>query len=100
MPLEETNPAMEEMIKEIYRSMKNRMALQVNGNISKTNATYREGQTVVLMDIDFGKIVDNEATFQKLLTANPKTMEDTKKLVGDVEGMKVELKERLEISFQ
>ena len=76
------------------------MAVEVEGSIIDTNALYREGSRITIMELDFGKLLENEEQFQKLTRANPETLEETKELFKDIPGMKVELQDTLKITFR
>ncbi len=89
-----------ESMKQIYEKMKLSMELEVQGTISKTNASYRSGSTITLMEMDFGLIMKNEKKFLELTKANVNTIEGMKQLVKDVPGLKLETKETVEVLFK
>lgn len=89
---------MESMMK-MYEKMKISMRVELDGKIRKTNATHRDGSTVTLMEMDFGKIFSDEKTFKKLARTNPDTLEDLKEIVDEVPGIKVEMNEKVEVAF-
>jgi len=94
------DPGMLEMMREIYQDMRISMAVEVEGSIIDTNALYREGSRITIMELDFAKLLENEEQFQKLARANPDTLEETKELFKDIPGMKVELQDTLKITFR
>ena len=96
----DTNPEMMEMMRELYQDMHIRIAVEVNGEIVETNASYVDGSTVTLMDIDFAKILEDEQKFKELMNANPETVEEMKELVKDNPGIKVEIEEAIRIRFR
>lgn len=89
---------MEAMI-QMYEKMKISMRVNIDGQIRETNATYRDGSTITLMEMDFGKIFSDEKTFKKLARTNPGTLEGLKEIVDEVPGIKVELNEKVEVTF-
>jgi hypothetical protein len=95
----DSNPEMMEMMRELYKDMHIRIAVEVNGEIAETNASYVEDSTVTLMDIDFAKILQDEEKFKELMNANPSTVEEMKELVKDNPGIKVEIQESIRIRF-
>jgi hypothetical protein len=95
----DSNPEMMEMMRELYQDMHIRIAVEVNGEIAETNASYVEDSTVTLMDIDFAKILQDEEKFKELMNANPSTVEEMKELVKDNPGIKVEIQESIRIRF-
>jgi hypothetical protein len=96
----DSNPEMMEMMRELYRDMHFRIAVEVNGEIVETNASYVDGSTVTLMDIDFAKILEDEEKFEELMKANPETVEEMKELVKDNPGIKVEIEDTIRIRFR
>ena len=66
----------------------------------ETNASYVDGSTVTLMDIDFANILEDEEKFKELMSANPETVEEMKELVKDNPGIKVEIEEAIRIRFR
>ena len=99
MPAEQSED-MINMFREIFRDMKIDVSLEVDGNITETNATHKQGSKIILMEIDFEKIIQNEAVFRELAQSNPDSLEETKELLKDVPGIKVELQNRIELQFR
>lgn len=97
---EEDRAAMMDMLRQIYQDMRIRIAVEVQGNIVSTNAAYREGSKVTLVDLDFGRLLQNEAQFQKLARANPRTLQETKELLKNTAGIKLEMNDRVEVRFR
>ena len=93
------DPGMLDMMKQIYQDMRISMAVEVEGSIIDTNALYRKGSRITIMELDFAKLLEDEEQFQKLAQANPETLEETKELFKDIPGMKVEMQDTLKITF-
>jgi hypothetical protein len=96
----DSNPEMMDMMRQLYQDMHLRIAVEVDGRITETNASYVDGSTVTLMDVDFGKILEDEEKFKELLRANPDTIEEMKELVKDNPGIKVEIEDSIRINFR
>jgi len=94
------DPEMMAMMKELYRGMRMRLAVEVNGSIVETNASYRDGSRVTLMDVDFGKLMDEGDKFDELMRAKPETVEEMKEVLQGVESIKVETAENIRIRFR
>jgi hypothetical protein len=88
-----------EMMKEMYDGMKLAIKINFDGNIKETDATYQEGNSIVLMDIDFAKITENYDILSKLNGANQMSQAEFKSMMKDVEGMKVEVQDKLTVKF-
>jgi hypothetical protein len=89
-----------EMTKKLFQDMKLKISLQFEGTIVNTNATFRDGSTVTLMEMDFGKIMTNAALFKQLSAAKPQSIEETKALLKSVEGLKVETNNPVTVEFK
>lgn len=89
-----------EMMKNLFQDMKVKISLHCEGAIVTTNATYREDSTVTLIEMDFGKIMSNAELLKKLNTAKPQSMEETKALLKNVEGLKIETNNPVTIEFK
>jgi hypothetical protein len=89
-----------EMMKNIFQDMKVKIALQFQGTIINTNATYRDGSTVTLIEMDIGKLMTNITLFKQVLAANPLSVGGTKALFKNVEGLKFETNNPVTVEFK
>jgi hypothetical protein len=94
------DPQASEMMKNLFQDMRVKISLHCEGAIVTTNATYREDSTVTLMEMDFGKIMSNAALLHKLNTVKPQSIEETKALLKNVEGLKIETNNPVTIEFK
>jgi hypothetical protein len=94
------DPEMMAMMKELYKDMRMRLAVQVDGTIVDTNATYRDGSKVTLMDVDFGRLMEEGDAFDRLMRAKPNTVEEMKEAIEGIESMKVETAPEIHIRFR
>lgn len=84
-----------EMMKKMLADMHFTVKLVADGGISETNATYAEGGTLTLIDMDFGKVVNNEAAFKKMQTLDQNDPDAFKTAFKDVDGLKIETKKEV-----
>ncbi len=89
-----------EMMKNIFQDMKVKIAIQFEGTIKNTNASYRDGSTVTLIEMDIGKLMTNSALFKQVLAANPLSIGETKALFKSVEGLKFETNNPVTVEFE
>lgn len=89
----------EQMVK-FLKDMKARIDIQVEGNITNTNASYVDGNTITLFDIDFDKLISDENKLEQFKKANPDSFEEVKKLVKDIPGIRVEMNKVVFIEFE
>lgn len=87
-------------MKQMFDGMKFVIAVEVEGRIVKTNATHQNGSTVTLMEMDFGKLMENPEKMLELSRSEPETLEEAKKIMKDVPGIKVDMNEQVEIEFK
>lgn len=95
----EEDEEMIDMMKELYDGMKFSMKINFNGKIKKTNASYQEGNTVILMDVDFGKLTEDTGLIKKMSQAGNMTQAEMQELMKKAEGMKVETQRELTVDF-
>lgn len=110
MPEQEAGPGSEpaaessdedlEAAKQMFENMKIGLFFECGTSIVSTTATHRAGNTVTLMDLDFGKIVENEELFNKLMKDDPRTIEMLKVELLGIPGIKIESKPTVEINFK
>jgi len=85
---------------ELFKGMRIRVAVRIDGTILETNATYRDKSELTLFDLQFGKLLENKALFEKFSAAQPKSVEEMKGLVKNIEGLKVELNNPVVVKFK
>jgi hypothetical protein len=81
------------MMKMMRKGLYVDVTLNVNGRIVKTNAPYVDGSRVTLMQIDFDKLLADDAALMKLSSAK-----DIKSLAG-VPGLKVVAEPKVTVEF-
>jgi hypothetical protein len=86
--------------KGLLRGMRMGLHVEVVGRIVKTNASYVEGSRVSLMEMDFSGLLENESALDAFREADPKTVEEAKRLMRKLLGLRVELEEEIHIVFQ
>jgi len=89
-----------QMMQQMFKDMKISMAIEVAGAIKETNAEYKDGSRVTLMEMDFNKLLANPEKFKKLAKENPKTLQESKALMKGIDGVKVETAPEVKIKFQ
>ncbi len=85
-----------EMARQFLKGLKIDIAVQVP-RVVKTNSPYVAGGTVTLLSMDFDQVLMNPALMDRMNSA--KTLADTKALLKDVKGFKVNLEPSLSIEF-
>jgi hypothetical protein len=88
------------MMQQMFKDMKVSLAIEVAGRIVDTNAEYKDGSRVTLMELDFNKVLANPEKFKALSAAQPKSIEEAKALIKGTDGIKAETQPEVTIKFQ
>jgi len=99
-PEEEANPQQEAMMKQMFADMKVSVKLMADGGIASTDATHAAGDTITLMEMDFGKVVQTPGALKKLQTAQPETPDEIEKALKGIDGIKVETKPEVTVTLK
>ena len=99
-PEEEANPQQEAMMKQMFADMKVSVKLTADGGIASTDATHAAGDTITLMEMDFGKVVQTPGALKKLQAAQPETPDEIEKALKGIDGIKVETKPEVTVTLK
>lgn len=88
------------MMQQMFKDMKISLAIEVAGRIVQTNAEYKDGSRVTLMELDFNKVLADPEKFKALTAAQPKTIEEAKALIKGTDGIKAETQPEVTVKFQ
>ncbi|MCJ7554717.1 MAG: hypothetical protein MUO34_12640, partial [Ignavibacteriaceae bacterium] len=89
-----------EMFKNMFEGMRVSVNLKLNGNITETNASFVNGNTITMMEIDFANILNNEDIITSMEKKNPQSLEEFRELTKDIEGIKIEFQEEVNVKFR
>jgi hypothetical protein len=92
------DPAQMAMIKKLFDGLRVEIAVDVLGTIVKTNSPYVQGSRVTLLEMNFSELLTNDALLSRV--AQPKSIEEAKRLLKDVKGFKVNLDREVTIEFR
>ena len=89
------------IMKQFLKGMRVFMAVDIDGTILGTNATYRKEKRITLMDVDFDKLLANPKQFASFtaLGSDPSSRE-MQKIFKNISGIKLETQKEVEVSFQ
>jgi len=91
---------MKALLTKMFEGMKMALSVEVAGTILETNAAYKDGSTVTLLEVDFGKLINRPEQLQKFSQAHPETLDEIRKLMKNFPGVKMELNEEVRITFR
>lgn len=97
---EEATDAQLAAMKEFIGGFRISIQIEIPGKIVKTNTPHVVGSTVTLLEMDLDRMFGDLAKLKKLAKANPKSVEEAKKLVGDFPGVKVCPEPEITIEFK
>jgi hypothetical protein len=87
-------------MKQMFADMKMSAKIVIEPGIGETDATNVEGNTITLMAVDFGKLVQNEAKFKEFVKQQPETPEAAQELLKGVDGIKIETKREVTVTVK
>ena len=90
---------MDELLK-LMKDMRIALTLDVNGKITQTNASYVNGSSVTLFDMSFNELLENPEKLKMFKQENPKNLEEIKKIMENLPGIKIELNNPVNIKFE
>ncbi|MBK7229809.1 MAG: hypothetical protein IPH97_13300 [Ignavibacteriales bacterium] len=93
------NEDMNDKLTEMFDGLKMKLVINLNDDIDETDASFVDGNQVTVMQVDFSEILKHKDVMDKLQKSKPETMEQFKEAVGDIEGIKVEFKDKITIKF-
>ena len=96
----QSNDEMNEMLRQFYADMRMMIAVEVDGRVVSTNATYREGSRITLMDLDFNAILENPEATERLLQNEAQSVSDLQVLSAMVPGVRIETVDPVRIRFR
>ena len=83
-----------------FKGMRICNAIEVQGQISETDASFKEGSRITLVEMNMDKLFENKEASEKLFKSNPGSLEETQKILGDVLGLKLESKKEITVKFK
>lgn len=74
--------------------------LELADEIKESNATYQEGNSITLFSMNFDELMKNEGGFAAMKKLGAETREEVAKAVTEVQGVEMETKEKVTITFK
>ena len=97
MTFPKTKPPLEERRRWFFPD-ESGLFFEVEGKIENTNAKFREGNKVTLVELDFNGIVNDADKLTAALNAD--SYEDAAKAFNSVKGMKIEAQKSVKVAFK
>ncbi len=90
---------MAEMMKPYFESMSFLVQVNIEGEIRETNAHFRDGNSIILMDMDMGKIIDNDELFKQVMNSDDMSDEEMASRLEEA-GIRIESEEEVMVRFR
>jgi hypothetical protein len=97
---EQNDEEMGEEALKMMEGMKINIAIQVDGNIASTNASYVDGSKITLFQMDFGEMMKDKESFKEFKNKEPKNIEEMKEFLEKFRGMKIEVEKPISVKFK
>ena len=93
------DPAAAQMM-QMFNGMKISVKIVVEPGIVKTNASHQDGNTITLMEVDFGELMKNPEGLKVLQGLDMEDRKAMKKKLKDVKGVKIETKKTVKVTVK
>ena len=94
------DPQSKAMIKQMFGDMKMAITIKADDGIASTDATHYKGDTVILMEMNFGKLIDNEDNLKKLAAMDQKDPQKAMESLKGIDGIRFETKPSITIKLK
>ncbi len=91
---------MQAMMMGMMKDMKMSLKINIVDGIAETDATHRDGNTVTLMDMNFGKLMENPEVMKDLQNLNMQDPAEMQKKLASIEGVKAEMKKTVTVKVK
>ncbi len=89
-----------EQMKRIFQEMRVSIRVKVDGDIVSSNATYRDGDVITILDIDFSSLMENEETMKQLEAMEDMDPAQMKDIIARIPGLKFDTAKEIEVLFK
>jgi hypothetical protein len=76
------------------------IAVEVDGSIVNTDASYVENSKITLLQMEFDEMMKNKEDFKEFKDKEPKNIEEMKEFLEKFPGMKLEIEKPVTIKFK
>ena len=88
------------MVRQMFDGLRISTTLVIKGKVIDTNATHRTDSTIILTDIDFGKILDKPELLAKMAVLQQGDQAAAMEMIKNLPGMKVDMNDELRVGFR
>jgi len=87
------------MMRQMFDGLRINIQVKTRTEIVETNATFRDGNTVTLMSMDFGKLLADPEKFEAFAESGADSVEAAKKMMQEIPGIEVDLNPEVRIKM-
>jgi hypothetical protein len=99
-PEKETNAEELAMVRQMFEGLRISTTLVIKGKVIDSNATHRTGSTIIMAEVDFGKILDKPELLAKMAAVQPGDQAAAMEMIKKIPGMKFDMNDELRVSFR
>ena len=94
------NPEAMEMMKQMFADMKMSIKLVIAPGIAETTATHKDGDTITLMEMDFGKLIEKPENLKKMAAMDQQDPTAAMEALKGIDGVKFEAKPEITVTVK
>jgi hypothetical protein len=94
------DPQAKAMMKQMFGDMKMAIRIKADSGIASTDATHHKGDTVTLMEMNFGKLIENEDNLKKLAAMDQNDPQKAMESLKGIDGISFEAKPSIKIKLK
>ncbi len=88
-----------EQLKKLLANLRLSIAIEIEGEVIKTNSLYRNGQNITLVDLNFSELMANADALAKLSALKGRSLDELEDLVRGLSGFKLNPEPMVTIEF-
>lgn len=99
-PLDEMDAMERAMMKMMLEDSRFSLVIELGGTIVDSDASFVEGNRIILIDMDLEQIVANDEDLELFMASEPDSPAELRALMDEVEGIRIETNETTTIRFR
>jgi len=88
-----------EQARKFFTGFRIGMAIEVQGDLVKTNSLYQDGRKVTLLEMDFSELLSDDKLLQQTVAIKGQDLAEAKQLLKGLKGFKINLEPEINIEF-
>jgi hypothetical protein len=89
-----------EQMKEVFRDMRMTVQIAIDGDIQKTNASFVDGSTITMVDVNFNVLLDDPELLKQLEKMGDVDPAVAMEMMKKIPGLRVETAEEVSVTFK